>query len=137
MKLPTKLKDDLYKTVSRQMILFERFLESVNIFCPELSIQSTQRYSAIYLGNSPIVYLEPQADGILMGFFRDYIQAYKNDDTWVFTDFPEWNNAQGGLTGYKIDAHEEYKILQQLGIAAELMLLTLKTANPKKNCLLD
>lgn len=100
MELPAKLKSDLLKSPDAARDQFVRFLTACEVLFPGFEVRSQKRYSALYAGPTPIMYIEPQYNRILLGFYSTFIHRYRKSLPHLFTDFPQWSSAHGTLVGY-------------------------------------
>src|SRR6478672_473812 len=99
--LPEKFRGELRrKCWDDHAAALDALLDATAALCPRATLQSQERYTALYKGRSIFAYIEPRRDGILFGFFRDYVDRVSQQLTIHETSFPEWNKSKGGLVGY-------------------------------------
>jgi len=107
MNLPQKLRNDLLKSSSEQRNAFGQFVKELIEERKHLSVESRARYSAIYDGRNPIVYIDPQAHGIDFGFFGDYtLKEIRRRNLYVY-EGKTWNPTKGGLKWFRADGSGE------------------------------
>lgn len=105
--LPDKLQRDVRNSWDEHAAALLSLIDRTVERHPTTSVRSQQRYSALYKGRYPFVYLEPQRDRILLGFFRDYVDRLTKAPALQPVPFPDWNTSKGGLVGYAIQGFRQ------------------------------
>lgn len=101
--LPDKLRTDLRKSPEWHRDALQSLIDEVVGMYPRALVGSTKRYSAMYEDDRPVVYIDPQRDRILLGFFGDFIDRLSHPPAIRSVAFPDWNPSKGGLIGYEIE----------------------------------
>lgn len=121
MDIPQKLEDDLCKPFPLDQTAFPKLVATMEVLGPSVRVKSQKRYSAFYFRSSPFVYIDPQVNGIKLGYFRDHIAHYLAIHEAEFCEFPRWNTSRGGLVGYELTGFDD-TIRKHLAIAGMLLL---------------
>ncbi len=76
MDIPSKLQRDLFTPYAKQSDAFKKFLAGIEIFTTAIRFDAQDRYSACDYRGRPVVYIQPQRNSIVTGFFRNDIREY-------------------------------------------------------------
>lgn len=102
-ELPEKLWKDLRKSSELHVKELRALVDETLEHYSSANVRSTKRYSALYKGRNPAVYIEPQKDRVLLGFFRDHVERLKPVPSIRSVSFADWNDSKGGLMGFAIE----------------------------------
>ncbi len=133
MHIPDELNELLLRPFYLQQESFERLVSALDVVLPDVTIEAHNRYSAFYLNTRPLVYIEPQVNGIKFGFFRDDILAYYKINQDQFCDFPRWNESRGGLVGFMLSGFDEV-VAKQLTILSMLIIQSYRERTNWPSC---
>ena len=126
MLIPARLQSRLLKVTEEQRNAFtEGLVPCAETIWPQLTLESTKRYSAFYFRGSPVVYIDPQLYGVKLGFFRNCVDGRCGLTAVSFDIHGQWNATRGVLVGFFITGHGT-RLAQTLSTAAQLIFYTME-----------